>query len=267
VFGQLGTRVLSCARQVSSAEDYAGSLDSGRATDPSGEFGLNATKRRHSAAQSTVLRFQRDKCNSESNVEPRSDTTSLKTTYYVTTYLAHGKHLTKFGVQVVATSRNFFYPATMGRWRICVRQPITANPNVAHAGGYGFAEVFWIRTWSAIGGVSVPLTAPISAMRIMSRRTGSSQNLPSTCVRLWIYQPIYEVKQQGRQRRHFQSRCMHGTPNPCRDCRSKRQQPRPLQSFYGELCRRLVFLAAITKARSAWRIRNNRLFEHSDAKD
>jgi hypothetical protein len=223
----------------------------GAPTDPSGEFGLNGDKVVGIPLPNQPFSgfSEMNIATSESNVGTAgADTTFVENNFdYGDNFTwQHGKHLTKFGVQVVRYQQNFFYPGNYGTMgEFAYDNLFTANPNVAHAGGYGFAEVVLdTATWSAIGGVSGPVgQRQYRDAYYVQDDWKVSQNLTVNLgVRYGYDQPIYEVNNKEVNVDISNPAACTGTPNPCLETAGVNGNSRALYNpFYGEVMPRLGF--------------------------
>jgi hypothetical protein len=158
----------------------------------------------------------------------------------------HGKHLTKFGVQVVRYQQNYFYPGNDGAMGIFAYDNyFTAAAGKLDSHGYGFAEVVLDQaTWSGIGGVAGDVGQ--RQYRDAYYVQDDWKLLPNLTVnigaRYGYDQPIYEVNNKELNINIANPAACTGTPNPCLETAGVNGNSRALyNSFYGEFMPRLGF--------------------------
>jgi hypothetical protein len=216
----------------------------GAPTDPSGEFGVTGDK-----TMGIPLPNQPYAGFSEMNIataESNIGTAAVATTFVENNFdygddftWQHGKHLTKFGVQVVRYQQNFFYPGNYGAMgEFAYDNEFTANPTPpkgVSAPGYGFAEVVLDQaTWSAIGGVSGPVgQRQYRDAAYVQDDWKARRNLTVNLgLRYGFDQPIYEVNNKELNVDISNPSACTGTPDPCLEYAGQGANSRALYNPY-----------------------------------
>ena len=158
----------------------------------------------------------------------------------------HGKHLTKFGVQVVRYQQNFFYPGNDGALGMFAYGNVfTAAAGKPDSHGYGFADLVLDKAeYSAIGGVAGPVGQrqyrdAYYVQDDWKLRPNLTVNLG---VRYGYDQPIYEVNNKELNIDISNPAACTGTPDPCLETAGQNGNSRALYNpFYGEVMPRMGF--------------------------
>jgi len=158
----------------------------------------------------------------------------------------HGKHLTKFGVQVMRYQQNFYYPGNYGALGIFgYNGTFTAAVGHPSTKGYGFADLVLDQgVYSEIGGVAGPVGQrqyrdAYYVQDDWKMRNNLTVNLGA---RYGYDQPIYEVNNKELNINITNPSACTGTPNPCLEYAGVNGISRATYNpFYGEFMPRLGF--------------------------
>lgn len=132
-------------------------------TDPTGKFGMSGDQTVGIAAKQAYPGFSQINLSSyESNVGSAGivqDFLDNLFNYGDDLVWQHGKHITKFGVQVVRYQENYYYAGNYGALgQFIYNGEFTQNTSVSGAGGYGFADFVLDQAASVdVGGVAGPV--------------------------------------------------------------------------------------------------------------
>jgi hypothetical protein len=186
---------------------------------------------------------------SESNV----GTTALVTKFIDNTFdfgdnftWQRGKHLTKFGVQIVRYQQNFYYPGNDGAMGEFVYNNLfTAATGHPGTHGYGFAELVLDEAQSSgIGGVAGPVGQRQyrDAFYVQDDWKVSPTLTVNIGLRYGYDQPIYEVNNKEVNINVSNPSLCTGTPDPCIEYAGQNGVSRATyDAFHGEVMPRFGF--------------------------
>lgn len=158
----------------------------------------------------------------------------------------HGKHLTKFGAQIVRYQQNYYYPGNDGAMGMFVYNNLfTAATGHPGTHGYGFAElVLDEASSSGIGGVAgdVGQRQYRDAYYVQDDWKVTPTLTVNIGLRYGYDQPIYEVNNKEVNIDVSNPSACYGTPNPCIEFAGLNGISRATyDAFHGEVMPRFGF--------------------------